>query len=83
MSEDKLNLVKNFKFTTETLQLFESALKKLHEEPEETDVDATGTVTNLPISPNGKTDRHRITSTGNEHGSMKHSLALHMEHTLD
>ena len=44
MSSDKLSIVKNYKFTPETLQLFEQALKGLHEKPEETEALPNGEV---------------------------------------
>lgn len=81
--ENKLSIVKNFKFTPETLQLFESALKKLHEVPEETDVDATGTVRISQSAQMEKLIDIGLLALEMNIASMKHSLALHMEHDLN
>ncbi len=82
MSSDKLNIIKNYKFNEEILQLFESALKKLHEEPEETELLPNGEARVSQTSQMERLISICLLNLEMNLASMKHSLAMHLEHTL-
>ena len=82
MSSDKLNIVKNFKFTPEVLQIFEQTLKGLHEKPIETEQLPNGEVKVSNEYQLQKLIDIGLLSLEMNIASMKHSLALHLEHSL-
>jgi hypothetical protein len=82
MSEDKLKTVKNYKFTTEIIQLFENALKKIHDDPIQTEVDPTGTARVSQSSQMERLIEIGLLSLEMNLAYMKHSLAMHIEHDL-
>ena len=83
MSSDKLKIVKNFKLSPEILQLFESALKGLHEQPLETELLPSG---EARVSQSDQMSRMidiGLLSLEMNMAMMKNILASHIEHELN